>query len=318
MYLPFLRGKQFELIALRELSPIFKENYKIVSPVIEPVKDSDTGLKKAIEVLSAMGINFNIIINPTVGDLRGETDVILQTIKSAVHGYENFQIGLNISNESSLKNCLEIVKKIDFEFNGFSLIHNTSLDNISEIQNSLSSVKPIIYNLINYNGTTSRRYHRNFPEETRVLLDDYFISLEKNSDYKQNIDEPFTEDHLYFKEDGFTGFSDYLTIGSGYSEGGFLPYAIVIHLTYFDVASKLRIHHFVSDSNQDSSDIGGKFAEALNKLIDWINANRGINTDTSAIKDFEELHKRGHFPGLGVVKKLSIKHHIELLLKNLQ
>lgn len=318
MYLPFLRGKQFELIALRDLAPTLRVHKNIVSPIIEPVKDTDTGLKKAIETLSASDVNFNVIINPSVGELRGESKSILQSIKNAVHGRNNFQLGFNISNPSSIKNCFEIAKEIDFDFKGFSFIHNTALDNISELENQFSAIKPTIFNIINYSGNTGRRYHRNFSPETRILLDDYFKSLEKNSDYSQNTDEPFTEDHLYYKEDGYKGFSDYLTIGAGYSEGGFLPYAIVIHLTYFDSAKRLRIMHFVSDSNQDSADIGGKFAEALKKLINWVNKNRGENTDTKAVEEFEDLYQRGHFPGLGTVKKLSIKHHIELLLNNIQ
>ena len=102
-----------------------------------------------------------------------------------------------------------------------------------------------------------------------------------------------------------------LTIGDSFSEGGFLPYAVVIHLTYIDVYNKLRIRHFVSDSNQDSTDIGGKFSEALDKLIKWVNEN---NLSTQAIQEFKDLYRKGHFPGLGSVKKLSIMHHIELLL----
>ena len=37
--------------------------------------------------------------------------------------------------------------------------------------------------------------------------------------------------------------------------------------------------------------------------------------ETLAVKEFRELHKRGHFPGLGYIKKLSMNHHIETLAK---
>ncbi len=33
--------------------------------------------------------------------------------------------------------------------------------------------------------------------------------------------------------------------------------------------------------------------------------------DTSGVDEFAALHKSGHFPGLGMAKKISIKHHIE-------
>ena len=60
MYFPILRGKQFELIALREISNILKAQKSIVSPIIEPVKESSSVLKKTLEVLRANDINFNI------------------------------------------------------------------------------------------------------------------------------------------------------------------------------------------------------------------------------------------------------------------
>lgn len=93
-----------------------------------------------------------------------------------------------------------------------------------------------------------------------------------------------------------------------------MPYAIAIHLSYIDDDNKIRVKHFVSDSNDDTSDIGGKFAEANEKLVDWFE-NSSID-ETIAIAQFKSLHKRGHFPGLGSIKKLSAMHHIELV-KNL-
>ncbi|HAF31177.1 MAG TPA: hypothetical protein DCG75_19230, partial [Bacteroidales bacterium] len=97
-----------------------------------------------------------------------------------------------------------------------------------------------------------------------------------------------------------------------YSETGFLPYAVAIHLSYVDNDKKIRIKHFVSDSNDDASDIGGKFVEALKKLVNWC-VEKNI-PDTIAISQFKELYRTGHFPGLGSIKKLSIMHHIELVL----
>lgn len=38
-----------------------------------------------------------------------------------------------------------------------------------------------------------------------------------------------------------------------------------------------------------------------------------VGLETGAIKEFRELYAQSHFPGLGYVKKLSMKHHIETL-----
>lgn len=74
------------------------------------------------------------------------------------------------------------------------------------------------------------------------------------------------------------------------------------------------VKHFVSDSNQDVSDIGGKFSEAIHKLVTWCNQN---NINTKAVEVFKDLEARGHFPGLGTLKKLSIMNHIELIINNI-
>jgi hypothetical protein len=309
MYFPILRGKQFELIALRDISNILNAKKTIVSPIIEPVKESSSVLKKTLEVLKANEINFNILVNPIVGDLRNNESLILHLLKSTLQGYSNFQICFYINKEDSVNHCFNIASQIDFDFKGFTFIHNIALEDLSDLK-KFDNIKPTLYNLVNF-SKTNRRYNRNFPKDSLVLLDDYFNAASKNSDYIHNTDEPFTEEHLYYKQDGFIGFSDYLTIGDNFSEGGFLPYAVVIHLTYTDVNKKLRIRHFVSDSNQDSTDIGGKFSEALGKLIRWLSEN---SLNTKAVQEFKDLYLKGHFPGLGSVKKLSIMHHIELLL----
>ena len=76
----------------------------------------------------------------------------------------------------------------------------------------------------------------------------------------------------------------------------------------------MRIAHFVSDSNDDISDPARKFAEAVKKLVEW-NQNMGLNT--VGIQAFEKAYYYQTYPGLGVVKKYSIMHHLELMSKYL-
>jgi hypothetical protein len=312
MYYPYLRGKQFELIALRELSEIMAEIPHKISPIIEPVRNSST-LKSTIKELRIKDINFNIILNPLVGDLIGSTNDIIETISSEMGFYTNFQLGIIIDSKMSVSGILKIIQNISFAFSGFSLIHVGINNNIELIIRKLEEKAPVTNNIIYFNKT-SRRYYRDFPPDTRIGLDDYFSCLTKNSDYLFVPDSQFSEEHIFYREDGYKGFADFLTIGDNYSESGFLPYAVAIHLSYIEEDNKIRIKHFVSDSNDDTSDIGGKFAEANEKLIEWCDNNDIY--ETIAISQFRSLHDSGHFPGLGSIKKLSIMHHIELV-KNL-
>ena len=309
MYFPYLRGKQFELIALRELSPLLAFNKAKISPIIEPVKDSTT-FKTVINELKARDINFTVIINPEHGDLQNATNGILTLLKRELSGYENFQLGIILNGKEKHSALRALFKKYPTILNGLTLIHNTTYDNISDIVSEYGSVIPLKYNVVHL-GKTNKRYYRNFDSATIVELDDYFSSQQKNSDYKTIEESDFSEEHIFYKDDGFVGFSDFLTVGDNYSENGFLPYAIAIHLSYNYSAKKIRIKHFVSNSNDDTSDIAGKFAEALEKLIFWCDSS---SYKTKAVDTFRELHTSGHFPGLGTIKKLSIMNHIELVL----
>lgn len=50
MYFPYLRGKQYELLALKDFSQMSPNNAKIV-PIIEPVKNQVNGLNSALETM---------------------------------------------------------------------------------------------------------------------------------------------------------------------------------------------------------------------------------------------------------------------------
>ncbi|WP_452230003.1 sce7725 family protein [Lacinutrix sp. MEBiC02404] len=311
MYFPYLRGKQFELIALRELCSLFPQELNKISPIIEPVKASST-LKSTLAEFVNRKANFNLIINPRVGDLEGQYERIIEIITSSIPvEYNNYQIAVIIDSktERNIGTLIEFVNALELNYNGITLIHETEINsqNIEYLNNQLN----IVYNVI-YFQKTSRRYYREFEANTLVSLDDYFIEQSRNADYL-NQESDFSKEYRFYIQDGFVGFSDFLTIGDNYSESGFLPRAVAIHLSYLE-NNQIRVKHFVSDSNEDVADIGGKFSEAINKLVIWCNQN---DLNTSAINEFRDLQQRGHFPGLGTLKKLSIMNHIELVINNI-
>ncbi|MCH3882383.1 sce7725 family protein [Tenacibaculum aquimarinum] len=311
MYFPYVRGKQFELIALRDLCSIFSDDILKTSPVIEPVKSTST-FKSTLKELASKNVNFNIIINPRVGDLKGKHQEIIDVVSESLQGYENFQLAVIMDDKSerNIQTFIDFIGALNFNFNGVTLIHNSEVsgNNIELLTTNLN----IVYNLI-YFSKTSRRYYREFDQNTRVSLDDYFKEMPKNADYL-DLESSFSEEYKYYQEDGFVGFGDFLTIGDNYSDSGFLPRAVAIHLSYIDGNDRIRVKHFVSDSNGDVSDIGGKFSEAIHKLVTWCNQQ---DIQTNAVNTFRDLHQRGHFPGLGTLKKLSIMNHIELVIKNI-
>ena len=67
--------------------------------------------------------------------------------------------------------------------------------------------------------------------------------------------------------------------------------------------------------NINNRDIAGKFGEAVSELKHWCIENK--IQETKGLKAFYDYSDKGRFPGLGVVKKCSIMHHLELMSKRL-
>lgn len=303
MYFPYLRGRQYELIALRELLANNKLGNNVI-PIIEPVRLSPT-LISTLEGFKNQEQQCSFIMNPAVGSFNEEyKDSSKSNLITRLD--EVFDDNENLYHVS-------LMSKNYNENDNFKVIDNIEkLITICKNPDDLEGYKgyyvgkTTAYNLISENSKLRREVGGN-----KVKLSDNFIKLLRNTDYSENADEFFSDDHRFFLYDGYRGFSDYSIVGEDYSESGFAPYAVAIHIVYFDRDENLRIRHFVSNTNIDPTNPAGKFAEALEKLIHDVRA--GEIQRTLAIDEFERLYTTGSYPGLGTVKKLSIMHHIELV-----
>jgi hypothetical protein len=199
----------------------------------------------------------------------------------------------------------------DLEKNGVNkkdlLVININHDYLDLYEKEFEVVHPK-YTLIPDESSFRRRVKRN-----RVIFDDKFEKQHRNVDYQDETDEFFSDDHLYFKDDGFKGFADYSVIGDEYFETGFAPYAVAIHIVYFASDKSLRVRHFVSDTNDDIHDPAKKFYEAVSKLANWYNT-KPVEL-TLGLKILLKNYEQKTYPGLGSVKKLSLMHHLELMDK---
>ena len=313
MYFPFLRGKQFELLALKEICPLLKPANKI-HPIIEPVKESFQALERSLSELCCNGISPTIIVNPSVGDMGGTTAFKLNSFMSKFIENNEANIGFIISNDFDVSKARNVIERFYTDSTPITLIYNNETDvDRSDLKDFIAN-HTVIYNVID--EANPRNFQRLFDPATKVFLSDPFPKAERNADYAKKHDALLTEEHKYYSNDGFVGFSDYLMIGKDYKESGFLPYAVAIHLTYSAKADEeIRLRHFVSNSNDDDSNVAGKFSEALAKLIEFVPA---LTLKTKAVIEFEQLYAKEHYPGLGYLKKLSILNHLELVNKLLQ
>lgn len=308
MYHPYFRGKQFELITIRESAKLMAEAGFI--PIIEPVKESLGGLEKTLKAICDSGGKAIVIVNPYHGDHQEDGASITQLLQVENFGKDAISAGILLRSHTSLldaTDCYEAHKDHNptFVHAGFTA-QKAFADFLGD--NLAASHHVFVEEHAN------TLYRKHFDGSTRVLLRDGFKRL-KNAEYAKTPFEEFSELHLTFGDMKMAGFGDFLMVGDNYSEGGGPAYAVAIHLTYFDPDNDdvMYIYHFVSTTNDTPTDPAGKFAQALKKLIDKLDNGDSKLFESSAIKEFRELHAKGHFPGLGYVKKLSMKHHIETL-----
>jgi len=307
MYYPYLRGKQFELIALREFASD-NTDYKVV-PIIEPVKSPFNSMILAINTMKERGLKFAIILNPQIGDIKGNTALIEQSLANVLADNNSWYPALIVTNNNQEKIYAHINEK---QYNNVFLICKDNLDTSAQSLLQLFEMQSITNIIITANYDRLKRLAKK-NHKTVIRLDDNFIPQKKNSDYVNIPEEMFSEEYKYFQEDGFSGISDYTTLPSDFIDGGMLPFAIAIHWTYEKNGDPIWIKHFVSDNNDGRENIQGKFLEAGKKAVLFFNSSQ--ITTNPAIEELKTFVQNSQYPGLGVIKKLSIKNHIELLNK---
>lgn len=306
MYFPYLRGKQFELLALRELAPIL-DSSKII-PLIEPVKTNTTSLKTAIDVLAKYNIKAQVILNPEVGDFKSNNSSLITFFNQLqAQGYTNLIPSFIISSDRAFDRIKTIIADNHYDTNGFSFVHLNKVSDLDALQ-SFSSSNHCLYHVVQiaHLFAMRRKLRGNV-----CMLNDYFNRLSNNKAYLDVPFEVFSSDYMYYQDEGCVGFSDYQVIGKDYSETGGAAFAVAIHLTYKEEGSDdIQVAHFVSDSNEGRENPAGKFFEALEKLIAFVDQKQ---LTSFAIDKFRDYYNTQAYPGLGVVKKLSIMHHIQLI-----
>ncbi len=301
MYFPYLRGKQNELLALRELLENNLLSEKII-PIIEPIKASPT-LRILLTQFQDQNRSIAVIQNTELVNYQCFEDTDIAELKKQDFFIPAFL--LDDRDEAS-------IQALNNSSNQYKM---GIINSRSEFSNPMLLKQPNVFSLIEIDNRAAVRSLKGDASRP-IELHDQFTKLMRNSDYSRNEDELFSQEHLYYADDGYSGFSDFSVIGEDYSESGFAPYAIAVHLVYFDRTNSLRVHHFVSNSNDDISDPAGKLHEALGKLISWVSDPRKFDAarnSSSALDSLMNIFQNGSYPGLGVIKRLSIEHHLEIM-----
>jgi len=304
MYYPLLRARQFELITVRELA-IEKISQGYILPILEPVRKSFSNLNLAYQILEKEQQQVYLIINPSVGESIGDDnhfiDYIIGKDNSILRPAFYYQNNVDYIHQSienyNLTNCMLLCQN-DVNINDASF---KALLQLAQI------------NIINVEDPGRNRELNRYIKglnKTYIRLFDLFEKQSCNSDFLPIEAHRFSEEHLFFEEEGYSGFSDYTILPNEYSDGGRTPRAVVIHLTYLNDQNQIWIRHFTSDTNDSISNVQGKFGEAAKKAVTFCRKN---DLSNHAIRELEEYFNEEHYPGLGVIKKISIKNHLEVV-----
>ena len=302
MYFPYLRARQFELISLRELSaePQFKSH---VIPVLEPVRESVNGLILANKIFTENSFNPYLIVNPLQGEMAGDTNHFLDFIRdveencfrAAFHFTNNADYVLNSIADYFLDDVMLIC--LEGYVDDATLRHLFENSRISHIM------------VLDPQKNRQLDRHIKSLDKFYIRLDDVFDKREKNADYLDIAAHKFTEEHIFYGEEGYDGFSDFAVLPGEFVDGGSTPRAVVIHLSYLneEMNNEIWVRHFTSKTNDSIANVQLKFAEAASKAIQFVTEQHLDNAAISELKNYFEAEK---YPGLGTVKKISIKNHL--------
>lgn len=305
MYYPYLRARQFELIALRELA--LENALNNIIPVLEPLSNRFNNLMLANNVFCEKSIRPFLIVNPFEGENKGDTEVMLNFLEEidqcsfrvAFHFNDNKEYIESSIAKYNLSDCMII-----------------GLDNYSdEVALKTLCENPNITHIMLLDPMKNRGLHRfvkSLSEKIYIRLDAPFEKEAKNAEYLEKVPHKFSEEHLFYLDEDFKGFGDFTALPREFTDGGSAPRAVVIHLTYLndDDGDSIWIRHFTSVSNDSIANVQGKFAEAAEKAVAFIEESKITNSAAMELKDY---FTRPHYPGLGVVKKISIKNHLLII-----
>ena len=100
MYFPLFRGKQNEMLALRDLSERIAQSEQIL-PIIEPVKINSSATR-SLDAFVQANMGFVLIVNPRVGDVANDTAAVRAGLVDAcLSEYENYTSAMYVNGSTS-------------------------------------------------------------------------------------------------------------------------------------------------------------------------------------------------------------------------
>ncbi|MGK9174794.1 sce7725 family protein [Yokenella regensburgei] len=280
-----------------------------IIPIIEAVNSTTSDLFRCLNELEEKGSNPVIIANPQVGFFSKNQRKLNVLIDEIIDINPNVCLAFWLTEGTTFEQLENFFGKYNNQ--NISIIHSAS-------SKDLEGLFALIGQCINFKWNffikekTGRKYRSHFNDYDNVLLEDSFNKLDRNADYDE---EEFFSDNIFtFDQENFIGVGDYTILGSKYTENGGPAITAAIHLTYEEEEEEVWIKHFLSEQRDKVEEDGSTLvSEALPKLIEFLEENEKTLSFSHACQEFKDIYDSGERTSLGKIKKISIKHHIELM-----
>lgn len=298
MYFPYLRNRTNEMFAVLEVAPVTAAA-RLVVPIFNLVDEGPHFTSRAMRIAAA---NQPFAVLTNTASPTAQTNIV-QFLSAARASHP------------------------DLVFPAFEISQNTTYAEIAWFTSVFSSYQSIFLHrdpasfaglnafLLSFTlppmhlsvvGALPSLSSLSAPSLGTAILSDAFLRQAVNGAYKVN--SAFDNYASAYGALGFDGFGDFATVGDHFRKGGGQASHVALHLTE-PSGSNLVCNHFVSHSTPKSASINFKYADALALLRKHVSSNPGAFATTGA-QDFVIPHT---YQGLGMAKRWSIKHHLELM-----
>ena len=302
-YFPFLRGKQNELIAVRDLAADIVRNGNVI-PILEPVNSNSTTLK-SINQFMKVSMPFLFICNPIYGEFSHNPSLLVDSvINHGLKDYGNWVPSFYINEATTPKAFDAFIKKYDN--------YDLALIYYGKPRQDIECEATCIRHHVFVGESVGNNYIQSIPRSKRVFIKDPFRRQAKNADYPDDP-EFFTDLNTNTGNLDDRDFGDFSIVGDYFIYNGGPAHAVAVHHIHFvDNSHSLHVSHFISDRTETAADIPGKIIEAVNHLVESLDNFQPNNTQ--ACEEYREMSRTQYSHGLGYLKRLAIKHHLEVIL----
>jgi hypothetical protein len=176
MYHPYFRGKQFELITVRETAPLLAESNFI--PIIEPVREALSGLDRTLRAVCDAKGHAVVIVNPHYGDHAEGAENIASFLKLNFLEHHNVCAGILLKETTTVPEALMLSEG----YNGISTFVHAGFTDAKNLVGALGGKLPNTRHAF-FEPYCGKLYRKHFEGSERVLLRDGFQKRSRNRDY---------------------------------------------------------------------------------------------------------------------------------------